>query len=399
MRAVASEATPVNTIRIAERCQKMGTEAAFRVFARAKALEAQGRDIIHLEMGEPDFPTPIFVREACERALAAGHTGYAPAGGLPALRSAVARYVARTRGIEVDPAQVVITPGGKPVIFYTYMALVEPGDEVIYPDPGFPIFESMAAALGAVRVPWYPGSGTASRPALDRLEALLSPRTKLLVLNSPGNPTGVVFRPEELERIAALCRARDVVVLSDEIYSRILFGAEHHSIAACAGMAERTIILDGFSKTWSMTGWRLGYAVAPPTLAPVFEKLMTNSNSCAVNFVQHAALAALAGPSDVVETMVTAFRERRDALVDGLNSIPGVACDLPQGSFFAFADIRGTGRDARDVADRLLEEAGVACVEGLAFGAAGAGHIRFSFAADIARIREATARMRDLLTA
>ncbi len=387
----------MDTSPIATRCQRMGTEAAFRVFARAKALEAEGRDIIHLEMGEPDFPTPDFIRQACIDALDAGHTGYAPAGGLPALREAVARHVASTRGVAVDPAQVVITPGGKPVIFYTYLALVERGDEVIYPDPGFPIFESMCDALGATRRPWHPGSGTQTRPDLDALASLMGPKTKLLVINSPGNPTGVVYTAAELDRIAALCVEHDVICLSDEIYSRILFGGTHESIATRPGMAARTIILDGFSKTWSMTGWRLGYAVAPHALAPVFEKLMTNSNSCAVNFVQHAALAALEGPRDVVDAMVVAFEARRDALVEGLQRIPGVSCDTPQGSFFAFADVRETGQDARALAERLLEEAGVACVEGPAFGEGGAGHIRFSFAADVERIREATRRMGALL--
>jgi len=387
----------MSSIHIAERCQHMGTEAAFRVFARAKALEAEGRDVIHLEMGEPDFPTPAFIKEACCKAIADGHTGYAPAAGVPALRAAIARMIARTRGIDVDPAQVVVTPGGKPVIFYTYLALVEPGDEVIYPDPGFPIFESMTDALGATRRPWFPGSGTAQRPDLDALAALMGPQTKLLVINSPGNPTGVVYREAELARIAELCVEHDVICLSDEIYSRILFGAEHVSIAAQPGMAERTVILDGFSKTWSMTGWRLGYAVAPLDLAPVYEKLMTNSNSCAVNFVQHAALAALAGPDDEVASMLAAFHARRDALVDGLQAMAGVTCDRPEGSFFAFADVRGTGHDARELADRLLEEEGVACVEGPAFGAGGAGCLRFSFAADIERIREATRRMAALL--
>ena len=389
----------MSTPAIAQRCRRMGTEAAFRVFARAGQLEAEGRDIVHLEMGEPDFPTPAHIREACQRALDEGHTGYSPAAGLPALRAAVARRIARTRGIDVTPEQVVITPGGKPVIFYTYLAFVEPGDEVIYPDPGFPIFESMTDALGAVRRPWHPGSGTERRPDLDALEALFSERTRLLVLNSPSNPTGVVYRKEEIERIADICRSRDVVVLSDEIYSSILFGTTHHSIAAEPGMQERTVLLDGFSKTWSMTGWRLGYAVAPPEIAGVYEKLMTNSNSCAVTFSQHAALAALEGPQDEVERMVAAFRERRDALVEGLNRIPGVHCDLPEGSFFAFADVRGTGIDATHLADRLLEQGGVACVDGPAFGAGGAGHIRFSFAASVERIREATRRMADVVQA
>lgn len=384
-------------IEIASRARRMGTEAAFRVFARAKALERAGRDIIHLEMGEPDLPTPRFVTEACEAALEAGHTGYAPAAGLPALREAVAAYVSRTRGIDVDPAQVVITPGGKPVIFFTYLALVEPGDEVVYPDPGFPIFESMTDALGAVRRPWYPGSGTATRPDIDELAALLSDRTRLLVLNSPGNPTGVVYTRAELAAIARLCVKHDVTVLSDEIYSRILFGRPHESIVTEPGMRERTLILDGFSKTWSMTGWRLGYVVAPEPVAAVFEKLMTNSVSCVTHFAQHAALAALAGPDAVVEAMVERFRARRDVLVDGLETVPGVTCDRPEGSFFAFADVRGTGLDARTLADRLLEEAGVACVEGPAFGAGGEGFIRFSFAASQARIREAVDRMGALL--
>jgi aspartate/methionine/tyrosine aminotransferase len=371
----------------------MGTEAAFRVFARAKALEAEGRDVIHLEMGEPGLPTPAFIREACERALRDGHTGYTPAAGLPALRAGVAAYVARTRGVRASPDAVVIAPGGKPIIFFTFMALVERGDEVIYPDPGFPIFESMTDALGAIRRPWHPGAGTATRPDLDALEALMGPRTKLLVLNSPSNPTGVVYRPPELERIAALCIEHDVVVLSDEIYSRILFGATHHSIAALPGMAERTILLDGFSKTWSMTGWRLGFSVAPPAITAAFVKLMTNSNSCAVNFVQHAALAALEGPDEPVEAMVACFRRRRDALVSGLQDLPGVACDPPEGSCFAFADIRGTGHGAEAVAEGLLEEEGVACVAGPAFGAGGEGFLRFSLAQDEARMDEAVGRI------
>jgi aspartate aminotransferase len=372
---------------------RMGTEAAFRVFARAKALEAAGRDVVHLEMGEPDFPSPPHVIEAASRALRDGKTGYAPAAGLPALREAIAEDVSRTRGIPVDPSQVVVTPGGKAVIFFTYLALVEAGDLVSYPDPGFPIFESMAKALGAARLPFHPGSGTETRPDLGRLAEILAKRPRLLILNSPGNPTGVVHCAEELAEIARLCVRHDVTVLSDEIYSRIHFAPRHRSIAAEPGMAERTIVLDGFSKTYSMTGWRLGYAVAPAPLAPLFEKLMTNSASCAVHFAQHAALAALAGPDDHLLRMLAAFRERRDVLVEGLRRIPGVACDLPEGSFFAFADVRGVGRSARELADRLLDEAGVACVEGPAFGEAGEGFVRFSFAADVGRIREALRRI------
>ena len=384
---------------IAARMDRMGTEAAFRVLARARTLEAEGRDVIHLEMGEPGFPTPAHVVEAAVQALHDGKTGYAPAAGIPRLREAIAHDVEQTRHIPVDPSSVVVCPGGKPVIFFTFLALVEAGDEVVYPDPGFPIFESMTDALGAKRVPYWPGSGSTSRPDLDRLASVIHDKTRLLVLNSPGNPTGVVFHRDELEAIAALCRKHDVWVLSDEIYSRILFHGEHESIASLDGMRERTVILDGFSKTYSMTGWRLGYAVAPRGLAPLYEKLMTNSNSCAVHFAQHAALAALLGPQDGVQTMVRAFRARRDALVGGLADVPGVTCDRPEGSFFAFADVRGTGVPSRALAERLLEEAGVACVEGDAFGAAGRGFVRFSFAVGEERIREAVTRMRALLSA
>jgi aspartate/methionine/tyrosine aminotransferase len=277
------------------------------------------------------------------------------------------------------------------------MATLDAGDRVVYPDPGFPIFESMTDALGAVRGPYDPGTGATARPDVAAIERLLDPPTQLLVLNSPGNPTGVVHTAEEIARIARACRDRDVWVLSDEIYSRILFRGEHRSIAAQEGMADRTILLDGFSKTYCMTGWRLGYVVVPPVLAPHYERLMTNTASCAVTFAQHAALDALQGPQDHVGAMVDAFRERRDALVDGLSSIPGIRCDRPEGSFFVFADVRGTGAAARALADRLLEEAGVACVEGPAFGAAGEGFLRFSVAADVERIREAVARVRALL--
>lgn len=379
---------------LAASVERMGTEAAFRVLSRARALEAQGHDVVHLEMGEPDLPTPPRIVAAAERALRAGHTGYAPAAGLPALRAAIARHVAERRGLSVDPAQVVVTPGGKAVIFFTYLAVVEPGDEVVYPDPGFPIFESLVRALGAVPRPYAPGSGGSSRPDVEAIARLVGPRTALVVLNSPGNPTGVVHRPDELEALAAVCRRHDAWVLSDEIYARFLYGAEHRSIAALPGMAARTVILDGFSKTWSMTGWRLGWAVCPPPLAPAFERLMTNSASCASHFGQHAALEALAGGDGEVERMVGSFRERRDALVAGLRALPGVSCALPEGSFFAFADVRATGRPSRELADRLLEEVHVACVEGPAFGAAGEGFLRFSYASPLPRLVEALRRLR-----
>lgn len=379
---------------LAERVQRMGTEAAFRVFARARALEAQGQDVVHMEMGEPDARTPARIVQAAERALEAGHTGYAPAAGLPELRAAIARHAGSLRGVAFEPEQVVVTPGGKAVIFFTYMALVEPGTEVAYPDPGFPIFESLVHALGAIPRPYHPGSGSAQRPDLDQLERVVGPRTSLVVLNSPSNPTGVVYRPEELERIARIVQRTDAWVLSDEIYSRILYGVPHVSIASLPGMAARTVVLDGFSKTWAMTGWRLGWACAPRPVAAAFERLMTNTASCVTNFGQRGALAAFEGGEAELEAMVASLRERRDVLVEGLGAIPGVRCDLPEGAFFAFADIRGTGRSARQLADELLEEAHVACVEGPAFGAAGEGCLRFSYASPLPRLREGLARMR-----
>ena len=379
---------------------RMGTEAAFRVFARARSLERQGRDIVHLEMGEPDMPTPAFIRKAGAEAIEGGYTGYAPAAGIVELREAIARHMLETRNYNVSPDQVVVMPGGKPVIFATFLVLVQPGDEVIYPDPGFPIFESMTRALGGIERPWFPGAGTNNRPDLDALGALMGAKTKLLVLNSPSNPTGIVYRPEELARIAELAIRHDVVVLSDEIYSHILFdGVSHTSIATLPEMAARTVLLDGFSKTWSMTGWRLGYAVAPPWLVGPLVKINTNTTSCAVHFAQRAAVAALEGPRDAVDAMVRAFEQRRDTLVAGLNGLPGMRCDPPQGSFFAFADVRATGRPAPELAAAFLEEGGVACVEGEAFGQFGGGAIRFALAASEARIEEACARMARVLGA
>lgn len=384
--------------RLAYRSRHMGTEAAFRVFARARQLEAAGRDIVHLEMGEPDVPTPAYIRRACASALEAGHTGYTPAAGLPALREAIATHMFATRGLTYAPEQIVVMPGGKAVIFAAFMSLVEKGDEVVLPDPGFPIFASLADSLGAVARTYDPGSGREVRPDVDALVAAIGPKTKLIVLNSPGNPTGVVHRLDELQRIAAACAGSKAIVLADEIYSRILYdGVAHVSFATLPGMMERTILLDGFSKTWSMTGWRLGWAAAPPALASAFERLMTNTSSCVVNFAQHGALAALAGPTDDVERMVAIFSERRDVLVEGLSRLGGVRVAVPEGSFFCWADVRERGASARVLADRLLEEAGVACVEGPAFGRRGEGFLRFSFATDAARIQEAMRRVRTLL--
>lgn len=375
---------------------RMGTEGAFGVRARALALEAAGRDVIHLEMGEPDFPTPAPVVEAAVRALRDGETGYAPPGGLPVLREALAAAVTRTRGLAVRPEEVVVCPGAKPVIFFTFLALLERGDPVVLPDPGFPIFGSMARALGAEVSTYHPG-GAGRRIDLERLRAVIGPRTRLLVLNSPGNPTGAVLRPEELREIGALCREHDVTVLSDEIYGGLVFEGAHRSIATVDDMARRTVVLDGFSKTYSMTGWRLGWAVAPPPLARALEKLIVNSVSCAVRFVQVAAVAALELDGTEREAMGAAFRERRDAMVPALAALPGVGCEPPEGAFFVFADVRATGWNAGTLARRLLDEQAVATVDGADFGAAGAGHLRLSLTAPAPRIREAVARLRNLL--
>ncbi len=381
----------------ASRMHRLGTETAFEVLAKAKRLEAEGRDIVHLEIGQPDFPTPANVVEAGIQALRDGHTGYTPAPGLPELREAIAEHVSRSIGIEAHPDEVVVTPGGKPVMFYTLLALVEEGEEVIYPNPGFPIYESMIDFVGARRVPLALTADNGFRLDVAQLERLISDRTRLLILNSPGNPTGGVVAPEDLPRIAALCRKHDVIVLSDEIYSRILFGKRHASIAAQDGMRERTILLDGFSKAYSMTGWRLGYGVMPKDAAEHLARLMVNSNSCTANFVQRAGIAALRGPQDSVDRMVAEFRRRRDVIVDGLNSVPGFSCRRPDGAFYVFPDVTGTGMRSADLANRLLYDAGVACLAGTCFGANGEGYLRFSFANGVDNIRSAIERIRGVL--
>jgi len=382
-------------MRVAERVALMGGEAAFRVRARALELEAAGRDVIHLEMGEPGFPTPARIVEAGIEALRAGRTGYAPPAGILPLREAIAAEAAQRRGAPVDPSSVVVLPGAKPGIFFAFLALVERGDEVVYPDPGFPIFRSLVRALGAVPRPYPAGGAGEGRPDLDRLEALLTDRTRLLVLNSPSNPTGVVLEGHELDRIAGAVRDRDLWVLSDEIYARLLYEGTHESIAARPGMAERTVVVDGLSKTFAMTGWRLGWAVAPLPLAAVFERLAVNDHSCAVHFVQHAALAAFRGPPVELAANLAAFRARRDVLVESLRALPGVRCTVPEGAFFVFADLREAKQP--DLAVRLLEEKGVACVAGEDFGEAGTGFLRFSLTEPAPRVREAASRLRNLL--
>ena len=384
-------------MQLAERMNRIGTETAFEVLVRARALEARGRRIVHLEIGEPDFPTPAHIITAAQRALEEGWTHYGPTQGYPDLREAVAAYVSRTRSIEVTPEQVVIVPGGKPIIFFAMLALLEPGDEAIYPNPGFPIYESMIRFSGATPVPLPLVEERGFALDLDLLQARLNQRTRLLILNSPQNPTGGVLSERDLAAIADLVRDRDLMILSDEIYSRIYYDSAPLSIASLPGMLEKTILLDGFSKTYAMTGWRIGYGVMPTWLVEAINKLMVNSNSCTASFTQRAALAALTGPQEAVDRMVAEFRRRRDAFCAGLDSLPGFRCMLPQGAFYAFPNIEGTGMSSRELADRLLEEAGVACLSGTAFGAYGEGYLRFSYASSYESLMEAIERIRMFL--
>jgi aspartate aminotransferase len=381
-------------MKIAERMTRIGIESAFEVLMRARALEAQGKHIIHLEIGQPDFPTPQHVKDAAKRALDEGWTGYGPTPGFPDFRDAIAEYISRTRGISVTGKNVVVVPGGKPIMFFTMMAVLEPGDEVIYPNPGFPIYESMINFLGATPVPMPLVESRGFSFDLDTFRQKLSNRTKMVVLNSPANPTGGMIPRDDLAKMAEMLRERDVLVLSDEIYSRICYGAEPSSITQFDGMLEKTVILDGFSKTYSMTGWRLGYGVMPLWLVDAVDKLMVNSNSCTASFTQRAGLAALQGPQDAVDTMVAEFRRRRDAIVKGLNEIPGFRCTVPDGAFYVFPNVSGTGVPSRELADMLLNDAGVACLSGTAFGSYGDGYLRFSYAASLDNIEEALSRIR-----
>jgi aspartate/methionine/tyrosine aminotransferase len=376
---------------------RLGTETAFEVLVRARELEATGRHVIHLEIGEPDFDTPAHIVAAAADALRRGYTHYGPARGLPEARRAIATWLARDRGLEVDPERVVITPGAKPVMFYTILALIEPGDEVIYPDPGFPIYESMVRFIGGtpVPLPLREECGFAFDP--DEFRSLVSDRTKLVIINSPQNPTGGVLSRSDLEAIAAVARERDLLVLADEIYARIRYTGEHVSIASLPGMLDRTILLDGFSKTYAMTGWRLGFGVFPSWLVPHIDRLIVNSVSCTAAFAQLAGIAALEGPQDAVDAMVAEFRRRRDAIVAGLNAIPGVRCLLPQGAFYAFPNVKALGLPAKQLADRLLQEAGVAVLAGTAFGAHGEGYLRLSYANSLENITLALERFRELV--
>jgi aspartate/methionine/tyrosine aminotransferase len=381
-------------MQLIERMSKIGIESAFEVLVKARALEAQGRSIIHLEIGEPDFPTPKHVVEAGKKALDEGWTKYGPTTGLPDLRQAIANYISTTRQVKVGPENVCVVPGGKPIMYFVIIALVEPGDEVIYPDPGFPIYESMIRFQGGVPVPMPLLEKNNFSLDLNVFKSLLTKKTKLVILNSPANPTGGIIPAEDVKQIADLLRERDVMVLSDEIYSRIVYDGVPKSITSFDGMLEKTCILDGFSKTYSMTGWRLGYGVMPLWLADAVSKLMVNSNSCTASFTQKAGVAALTGPQNDVDHMVAEFRRRRDAIVKGLNSLPGFHCLVPAGAFYAFPSVKGTGMPSKELADLLLNEAGVACLNGTAFGQYGDGYIRFSYANSLENILDAIERIR-----
>jgi aspartate aminotransferase len=382
-------------MKLAERMSRIGTESAFDVLVRARALEAQGKDIIHLEIGEPDFPTPQNIIDEGKKALDEGWTHYGPSQGLPELREAIAEYISETRGIQVSPANVCVTPGGKPIIFFPMLALLGEGDEVIYPNPGFPIYESMIRVSGATPVPVPLVEERGFSFDLDVFRKSLTPRTKMVVLNSPQNPTGGLIPAEDIAAIADEVRNRDLVVLSDEIYSRIVYGdTKPVSIATLPGMLEKTIILDGFSKTYAMTGWRMGYGVFPSFLVDPINKLMVNSNSCTASFTQRAGIAALRGPQDDVTRMVAEFHRRRDAFCAGLNDIPGWKCAIPGGAFYAFANVKATGRPSKEIADSLLNDAGVACLNGAGFGQYGEGYVRFSYANSYENLMRAIERIK-----
>ena len=385
-------------MQLATRIGRMRGEGAFEVLVRARELEARGRDVVHMEIGEPDFPTPPNILEAGREALLDGYTKYGPTQGDPELRQVIAEHVSATRGIPVKESQVVVTPGAKPILFYSMLALLEPGDEVLYPNPGFPIYESVIGACGAkpVALPLLEERGFSID--LDRFRDLLTDRTRLIILNSPQNPTGGTIPPEDLRAIAGLVAERDLLVLSDEIYNLIAFDERPTSIASFDGMAPKTIILDGFSKAYSMTGWRIGYGVFPQWMVDAVCLLQVNSASHTASFTQRAAIEALRGPQDSVQEMVAEFRRRRDVIVAGLNSVPGFRCAVPGGAFYAFPNIEGTARDSSDLADSILKEAGVACLAGNSFGAYGESYLRFSYATALDRIETAIERIRSMLS-
>jgi aspartate/methionine/tyrosine aminotransferase len=381
-------------LQLARRMSRLGTETAFEVLNKARALERQGKSVIHLEIGEPDFDTPSNVIEAGANAMRSGWTHYGPAAGQPELRQALAEYVSRTRGVKVTPDEVVVVPGGKPIIFFTVLSLIDEGDEVIYPNPGFPIYESMIHYVGGRAVPIQLREERDFSLDVDELAGLINNRTKLIILNSPQNPTGGVLERRDIEQIADAIGDRNVMILSDEIYSRLLFdGAQHFSIMSLPGMQERTILLDGFSKTYAMTGWRMGYGVMRPDLAAHMTRLMTNSNSCTASFTQVAGIEAIRGDQSSVDHMRDEFQRRRDFFVGGLNKIKGFSCRMPKGAFYVFPNITKTGWKSKPLADALLEQAGVAALSGTSFGEFGEGYLRFSVANSLENLQQALERL------
>jgi aspartate aminotransferase len=380
-------------LRLAQRMSRLGTETAFEVLVKARALEAKGKDIVHLEIGEPDFDTPSNVIEAGVQALKGGYTHYGPSAGLPQLRQTIADYVSKTRNVPVSPDEVVVVPGGKPIMFFVILALIEEGDEVIYPNPGFPIYESMINFVGGKAVPIRLKEEMDFRFDVNEFKRLITDRTKLVIINSPHNPTGGVLTEKDVRDIAAAIGDRDIMVLSDEIYSRLIFEGSHHSIMSLEGWKERTILLDGFSKTYAMTGWRMGYGVMRADLAAQVSRLQTNSNSCTASFTQMAGIEALTGDQSSVDKMNAEFLLRRDRMVEGLNKIKGFSCRTPHGAFYVFPNITKTGWPSKKLADAILEEAGVACLSGTAFGKYGEGYLRFSIANSIENINKALERI------
>ena len=393
------ERATVHELQLARRMSRLGTETAFEVLNKARALERQGRSIIHLEIGEPDFDTPSNVVEAGVAALRKGWTHYGPSAGQPELRQAIAEYVSHTRGVKVTSDQVVVVPGGKPIIFFTILSLIDEGDEVIYPNPGFPIYESMINYVGGRAVPIQLREERDFSLDVNQLASLINDRTRLIIINSPQNPTGGVLSRAYIERIAQAIGDRNIMVLSDEIYSRLLFdGGQHFSIMSVPGMQERTILLDGFSKTYAMTGWRMGYGVMRPDLATHMTRLMTNSNSCTASFTQIAGVEAIKGDQTSVDRMRDEFQRRRDVFVAGLNKIKAFSCRMPKGAFYVFPNIKQTGWKSKPLADALLDQAGVAALSGTAFGEFGEGYLRFSVANSLENLQQALDRIDEWTT-
>ncbi len=388
--AIMEKATQYE-LRLAERMSRLGTETAFEVLNKARALERQGKKVIHLEIGEPDFDTPKNIVDAGIEALRQGWTHYGPSAGLPELRHAIAEEVGRTRGVKISDEEIVVVPGGKPIIFFVILALADVGDEVIYPNPGFPIYESMVHYVGAHAVPIRLREEKDFGFDIDELAGLITDRTRLIILNSPHNPTGGVLQKQDIRDIAQAIGERNIMVLSDEIYSRLIFDGEHYSIMSVPGFKDRTILLDGFSKTYAMTGWRMGYGVMRPDLATHITRLMTNSNSCTASFTQIAGIEAIRGDQSSVERMRKEFQTRRDVFVAGLNRIKGFSCRMPKGAFYVFPNITKTGWKSKKLADALLEQAGVACLSGTAFGDFGEGYLRFSVANSLENLNKALA--------